>query len=50
METLNNNDVEIQETGYDLDDDEQCEYIYNIINYVLDDIFIDYFKHKFRNI
>jgi putative phage-type endonuclease len=36
--------------GYDLNHDEQCEYIYNIINYIIDDVYIDYFKHKFRTI
>ena len=35
-------------SGYELNNDEQCEYIYDIINYVFDDIFVDYFKHKFR--
>lgn len=41
-------DTSETESGYELNDDEQCEYIYDIINYVFDDIFVDYFKHKFR--
>jgi len=38
------------ESGYELNQDEQCEYVYDIINYVIDDIFVDYFRHKFRRI
>ena len=41
-------DTSETESGYELNDDEQCEYIYDIISYVFDDIFVDYFKHKFR--
>lgn len=41
-------DTSEKESGYELNDDEQCEYIYDIISYVFDDIFVDYFKHKFR--
>ena len=41
-------DTSETESGYELNDDEQCEYTYDIISYVFDDIFVDYFKHKFR--